>query len=47
MSGVQTRRMTLEEFLAWGDEDTWAEWENGEVLVLAPASLRHQILRKF
>jgi hypothetical protein len=28
--------MTYEEFLAWADEDTWAEWVNGEVVILVP-----------
>ena len=35
-------KMTYEEFLAWADEDTWAEWVNGEVIILSPASKRHQ-----
>jgi Uma2 family endonuclease len=35
-------KMTYEEFLAWADEDTWAEWVNGEVILLTPASTRHQ-----
>lgn len=35
-------RMSLEEFLAWADEDVWAEWENGEVKILSPASYKHQ-----
>jgi Uma2 family endonuclease len=39
--------MTYEEFLAWADEDTWAEWVNGEVIVLTPASYRHQDLATF
>ena len=26
-------RMSFEEFLEWGDEDTWAEWVSGEVFV--------------
>jgi Uma2 family endonuclease len=34
--------LTYEEFLAWCDEDTWAEWVNGEVVMLAPASDPHQ-----
>lgn len=34
--------MTYEEFLAWADEDTYAEWVNGEVIVVSPASRRHQ-----
>jgi Uma2 family endonuclease len=40
-------KMTYEEFLAWADEDTWAEWVNGEVIVLTPASNRHQLLVGF
>jgi Uma2 family endonuclease len=39
--------MTYEEFLAWADEDTWAEWVNGEVVILTPASKRHQDLATF
>jgi Uma2 family endonuclease len=42
-----TGKMTYEEFLAWADEDTWAEWVNGEVIVLVPASNRHQDLATF
>ena len=40
-------KMTYEEFLTWADEDTWAEWVNGEVIILSPASLRHQQLATF
>jgi Uma2 family endonuclease len=40
-------RMTYEEFLAWADEDTRAEWVNGKVVILSPASLRHQQLATF
>ena len=40
-------KMTYEAFLAWADEDTWAEWVNGEVIILTPASLRHQQLVTF
>ncbi len=36
------RRMTYEEFLAWADEDTLAEWVDGEVKMYSPASLLHQ-----
>jgi Uma2 family endonuclease len=39
--------MTYEEFLAWAGEDTWAEWVDGEVIVLMPASLLHQLLVGF
>ncbi len=41
------KKMTYEEFLAWCDEDTWAEWVDGEVIVLTPASEKHQALRGF
>ena len=40
-------KMTYEEFLAWADEDMWAEWVDGEVIVLTPASRRHQDLTSF
>jgi Uma2 family endonuclease len=33
-------RMSLQEFLEWADEDVWAEWEDGEVIFLSPASYR-------
>lgn len=39
--------MTYEEFLAWCDEDTWAEWVDGEVVMVSPAATRHQDLRDF
>ena len=35
------RRMTEEEFVAWADEDTRAEWVDGEVIVMAPANFEH------
>jgi Uma2 family endonuclease len=40
-------KMTYEEFLAWADEDTWAEWVDGEVTVLMSASDEHQDLAGF
>ena len=40
-------RMSYEEFLEWCDEDTWAEWVDGEVIVFSPASTRHQDLADF
>ncbi len=40
-------RMTFEEFLAWADEDTWAEWVDGEVVLLTPPSRRHQLVAEF
>ncbi len=41
------QKMSWEEFLAWVDEDVWAEWVNGEVLVMSPASNLHQDLVGF
>ncbi len=43
----QQRKMTYEEFLAWADEDTLAEWEDGEVIMFSPASRRHQQISDF
>jgi Uma2 family endonuclease len=40
-------RMTFEEFLAWLDEETWAEWVNGEVLVMSAVNDEHQDLAGF
>lgn len=40
-------RMSYEEFLAWADEDTLAEWVNGEVVMTSPASNRHQDISGF
>ena len=39
--------MTYEEFLAWADEDTLAEWVAGEVVMTSPASADHQDLGGF
>ena len=44
---IPSKRLTYEEFLEWCDEDTWAEWVDGEVIVLTPASDRHQDLVRF
>ena len=40
-------RMTYQEFLEWLDEDTLAEWVNGEVIMTSPASLPHQAISHF
>jgi Uma2 family endonuclease len=40
-------RMTYEEFLDWADEDTLAEWVDGEVVMYSPASRRHQSIADF
>ena len=34
--------ISFDEFLDWCDEDTRAEWIQGEVIVMSPASERHQ-----
>jgi Uma2 family endonuclease len=39
--------MTYEEFLAWADEDTLAEWVDGQVIVNSPANAKHQRLLRF
>jgi hypothetical protein len=36
--------MTYDEFIAWVDEDTLAEWADGRVVMASPASARHQYL---
>src|SRR5207302_7428738 len=40
-------RMTFEEFLEWADESTFAEWVDGEVIVMSPVSFVHQNLADF
>ncbi len=39
---ILPERLTWEEFLAFGDEDTWAEWIDGRVIVLFSGSSKHQ-----
>jgi Uma2 family endonuclease len=39
--------MSYEEFLDWCDEDTLAEWVDGQVMISSPASDRHQDLADF
>ncbi len=47
LSPAGPRKMTYEEFLAWADEDTLAEWVDGEVMMYSPASKRHQNVADF
>jgi Uma2 family endonuclease len=47
LTPAERRRMTYEEFLAWADEDTLAEWVDGEVVITSPASKRHQNVADF
>jgi Uma2 family endonuclease len=35
-------KVSFEEFLDWCDEDTLAEWVDGEIVMTSPASMRHQ-----
>lgn len=37
-------RMTFEEFMAWDPETGRAEWVDGEVVLMSPASFDHQLL---
>lgn len=49
-SSLATERrlpMTYEAFLAWADEDTHAEWVDGEVIVFMPPVYRHQAIISF
>jgi Uma2 family endonuclease len=39
---IEDKRITYEEFLAWCDEDTLAEWVDGEIEYYSPASMKHQ-----
>jgi Uma2 family endonuclease len=40
-------KLSFEEYLDWCDEDTWAEWVDGEVIMVSPASARHQEVGSF
>ncbi len=42
-----TAKMCFEDFLAWSDEDTGAEWVNGVVEMPSPASARRQMIIQF
>ncbi len=44
---LSPRQVTYEEFLAWADEDTLAEWVDGEVVMTSPASRTHQTIADF
>jgi Uma2 family endonuclease len=47
LAPVEPRKMTYEEFLAWADEDTLAEWVDGEAVMYSPANDRHQDVSGF
>jgi len=44
---VPRRKMSYQEFLDWADEDTLAEWVDGEVVMTSPASRKHQTIVGF
>ena len=39
--------VSYEEFLAWADEDVRAEWIDGDIQIMSPASSTHQRLVRF
>ncbi|MBI3945813.1 MAG: Uma2 family endonuclease, partial [Armatimonadetes bacterium] len=43
----EPRKMSYQEFLAWLDEDTLAEWVDGEVVLMSPAKREHQNVADF
>src|SRR5713226_6809012 len=43
----QSRKLSYEEFLDWCDEDTLAEWVEGDVIMTSPASNPHQTIADF
>ena len=44
---MTSKQMSYEEFLRWADEDTHAEWVNGEVIEFMPAKPIHQSISYF
>jgi len=44
---VSHAKMTYEEFLMQADEDVPAEWVDGEIILMSPASRKHQLLTSF
>ena len=40
-------KMTEEQFVAWCDEDTRAEWVDGEVVMMSPANYEHVALSRW
>jgi len=41
------KRMTEQEFVDWCNDETWAEWIDGRVLVMSPVNLEHARLTSF
>jgi Uma2 family endonuclease len=44
---VAPKLETFEAFIAWVDEDMSVEWDDGELVFMSPASLRHQLVKGF
>lgn len=40
-------RISYEEFLQWADEETWAEWVDGEIVLMSPVNKLHAALYGF
>ncbi len=40
-------KISYEQFLQWLDEDTWAEWVDGEVILMSPVNDEHQSLAMY
>lgn len=40
-------KVSYEQFLEWLDEDTWAEWVDGEIILMSPISGEHQDVGRF
>lgn len=47
LAPAQPSHMTYQEFLDWADEDTLAEWVDGNVIMTSPASNIHQDIAGF
>jgi len=45
--GSPATPVSFEEFLAWTDEDTHAEWVDGRIILMSPVSIDHQRLLLF
>jgi Uma2 family endonuclease len=46
-SRAEPVRMTEAEFVDWCDSDTWAEWKDGEVILMSPVRIIHGDLQGF
>jgi Uma2 family endonuclease len=44
---IESKKISYEEFLEQSDEDIWAEWVDGEIIMVPSASERHQDINVF